>query len=271
MADVNEMLLKPLVYTLPGMEQAQQKKDLVYHRNEKGEELKCDLYYPAGYDYNQPLPAVIFVHGDAEPELLEYMKDSGMYKGWGQLVAASKLIGITFNHRFSEGFTKTKQVVEDVSTLVETVRAKTDALKIDPNRLALVVFSAGTPYGLSYFLTNPQLFRCAVVYYGLLDLRPLHTFLGGATTEQELADCSPTYWLEQSTPTLPPMFVVKAALDRPDLNALLDQFVKVGQAQGNQVELVTHSQGHHAFDILDDNDESKQIIADTLKFIQSHI
>jgi dipeptidyl aminopeptidase/acylaminoacyl peptidase len=271
MADLKELLQKAVVYSLPGMEQAQHKKDLVYHQTEDGTDLKYDLYYPAGYNYKQPLPAVILVHGDGSPEMLEHIKDSGQYRGWGQLMAASNLIGITFNHRSSEGFSKLKVVMEDLTALIQTVLSQAEQLNLDPQRLGLMVFSAGTPYGLSYFLAHPELFQCGVTYYGAMDLRPLRYQLGEEVSDQELANFSPVYLLEQNQIQMPPLLVVKAALDRPGLNALIDQFVQLAQSQGRTLELLTHSQGRHGFDILDDDDQSRQIIQETLRFLQRHL
>ncbi|HEX2916413.1 MAG TPA: hypothetical protein VH186_36970 [Chloroflexia bacterium] len=271
MTDLNEMLVKPLVYTLPGMDQAQVKKDLTYHRIEDGQELKFDLYYPADFKYDQPLPAVIFVHGDGDPELLKNIKDSGQYKGWGQLAAASSQAGVTFNHRSSAGFTRISQVMEDINALIVTLQSRAAEFMLDTKRLALVVFSAGAPFGVSYFLNNPELFRCLTVYYGLFDLRPLQPYLPQTTSAEELAAFSPTALLEQITARIPPVLVVKAGLDRPDLNSLADQFIKLSQSQGQQVKLLNHSLGHHSFDILDNNAESRQIIMETLEFIQKYI
>src|SRR5258708_28077599 len=46
---------------------------------------KLDVYYPDTYDGQALLPAVLFVHGDAPPELLQNAKDWACYIGWGEL------------------------------------------------------------------------------------------------------------------------------------------------------------------------------------------
>lgn len=67
------------------------------------------------------------------------------------------------------------------------------------------------------------------------------------------------------------MLLVKAALDNPDLNKIFDEFYRLTLSQGRQVKLLEHKAGQHAFDILDDNAESRQIIAETIEFIRTYI
>src|SRR3954454_9854778 len=96
MADFNPSMR--VVYKLSDMEQAVVKKDIAYKTVEAGD-LKMDVYYPANFQDARLLPAVLFVHGDGPDEMLKDAKDWGQYISWGQLIAASGLIVVTFNHR----------------------------------------------------------------------------------------------------------------------------------------------------------------------------
>src|SRR5690348_3642928 len=98
-----------IVYTLPGMEQVPVRNDVPY-KSVEGESLLLDVYTPSGLAPSARRPAVLFVHGDGPPDMLRHAKDWGQYTGWGRLAALSGLMGITFNHRSTEGWTQLPQV-----------------------------------------------------------------------------------------------------------------------------------------------------------------
>jgi acetyl esterase/lipase len=70
MADLDDLTQMPVVYAIPGMESASVRKNITYKRVD-GDELKMDVYYPANFQGGSRLPAVIFIHGDAEPEFIK--------------------------------------------------------------------------------------------------------------------------------------------------------------------------------------------------------
>ena len=55
-----------------------------------------DLYLPAGRAPG-PLPAVLLVHGEADPACGG--QAWGQYTGWGRLLAAEGLAGVVAEHR----------------------------------------------------------------------------------------------------------------------------------------------------------------------------
>jgi acetyl esterase/lipase len=65
--------------------------------------------------------------------------------------------------------------------------------------------------------------------------------------------------------------VVRAGQDRPALNRTIDEFVTAAEARGLPVELVDHPDGHHAFDVLDDTDASREAIRQVLAFLREHL
>jgi hypothetical protein len=104
MADRDEIQRRPLVLTKCGMDQAHVRKDLVYATSYT-QELRADFYSPPGPQQGTRLPAVIFVNGDGPPELLQGLKDSGGYVGWGQLTAAAGLIAVTMTSPYDTSMT----------------------------------------------------------------------------------------------------------------------------------------------------------------------
>jgi hypothetical protein len=64
---------------------------------------------------------------------------------------------------------------------------------------------------------------------------------------------------------------VRAGLDQPDLNSIIDNFIVKAFAQNVSITAVNHATGHHSFDILDNNERSREIIKQTLDFIKTHL
>ena len=97
---IREIAPKRIVYSVPLMNQVRVRKDLTYKRI-GGAELKMDVYSPASMRRGASRPAVIFIHGGRIPSNLRTTpKEWGAYISFGQLVAASGFVGVTFNHRF---------------------------------------------------------------------------------------------------------------------------------------------------------------------------
>src|ERR671939_1374033 len=93
---VKELAPKRIVYVVPGMERVKVRKDLTY-KHSSGAELKMDVYSPAKSQSRAHLPAVIFIHGGRIPRNLRTTpKDWGVFISYGQLIAASCFVGVTF-------------------------------------------------------------------------------------------------------------------------------------------------------------------------------
>lgn len=261
-----------VVYAIPGMERARVRRDVVYTTvDSTSTALTLDVYHPSNLADGDARPAVLYLHGDGPPEMLRTIKDSGQYVGWGQLAAASGLIGVTSNHRSTERWTKLPEAARDVADLIAYVRAHAAELQIDGDRLCLWACSAGPPAGLSAVVRNlPPFVRCIVAYYGIMDLQPARDAIDRAVADAALHDYSPLAQLEGSG-VLPPTLIVRAGLDHDQLNATIDRFIMAALARNAPLEVLTHPSGHHAFDVRDDDDRSREIIARTLAFMAYHL
>lgn len=116
-----------------------------------------------------------------------------------------------------------------------------------------------------------QIFRCAALYYGLM-VTPDQKFSDTATKLSKMVNFS-TVGMEKIKHFHQdlPLFIVRAGKDREDFNQAIDYFGS--QAISNNVPLtfINYTEGRHAFDVLDDNDISKDIIQQTLNFMRSHL
>lgn len=271
MLDLGRLYAERVVYSIPGMDQVGVREELVYRTLEDWE-LKLDVYYPTDYVAGEKRPAVILVHGDWPPHIIRHSKDLGVYITWGQLVAASGVIAVNFNHRATERLTKVKDAASDVSNLIGFVRYHADSLDIDENRLCIWAFSAGMPLGIWAALKDaPEYVRCVVAYYGVMDLRQARDILPDDVPDETLRDFSALYYLEKYGSKIAPTFIAKAGLDSSRLNATIDLFMEEAARQAAPVEMMLHPEGHHGFDVLDDNDRSREIIRRTLEFVRERL
>ncbi len=268
--DVKEL---PVVYFLPDMEGAIVRPDIVYKTVDTGD-LLMDVYYPENYEGETRLPAVIFIHGEGTSETLRDAKDWGQYVSWGQLAAASGFIGITFNHRSMELPTKLYDAAKDVDDLITYVRENSKSLGIDANALCIWTCSAGTPFGLHSALQEDATYvRCIVSYYGIADLKFFYDVLSTLPqlSEEVHNEFSASNRLSKRTNAIPPMLIVRAGLDAPELNASIDRLLTAAIAKNVSLDFMNHATGRHAFDILDDNVRSQEIIRTTLDFMKTHL
>ncbi len=245
-----------VVFSIPEMDQVQRQRDLAY-KSLPSATLRMDIYRPSTTP-PRALPAVIFVHGDGPADWLKDIKDWGQYVSWGRLVAASGLIGITFNHRSTEQWTRVADAAADVDDLIATIRDRATEYGIDASRLAVWVASAGGFLGARAAHDHRSSVRCLAVYYGLMEplgAPDLDRFSVPAVVSQDG----------------PPVLVARAGLDRPQLNETLDRFTEAAVTAGLELEVHNHARGHHAFDVLDPGPRSREIIYRTIEFLKTNL
>lgn len=276
MADLNEMLQKQVLYSLPRMEQAVIQKDILY-KTIDDIPLQIDIYTPPAASGASPLPAVIFIGGDAPEHITLRLKDSGQYTSWGRLVAASGMIAITTNHRAihrppSDWYARLPEVANDISDLLQWIQEHGTQYRIDTQRLGIWTCSGGPPFAFYTALRErPAHLRCLVAYYGMMDLRHLLTNEDMPDTIAMITEYSPVTHLREHPEAIPPLLITRAGLDNPKLNTGLDSFVQAAIAQNVTLDFMNHPQGRHAFDVLDDAPRTQEIIRCTLEFLKNHL
>ncbi|HEY2798344.1 MAG TPA: tetratricopeptide repeat protein [Thermoanaerobaculia bacterium] len=241
----HEVTAQGVVYEVPGMDRVTVKKNVPYKKLD-GRDLRLDLYYPPDFQTGtgSPRPAVIFVNGvGGRPDAS--LKDWGIYQSWGRLVAASGWIGVTFESR---GGGPSVDSGPDIADLLRFVRTDGARLGILANRVAAWMCSANVTSGLRVVMqdadSEPPL-RAAVVYYGASDPTRIRTDL--------------------------PVLLVKAGRDNPGLNARIDALAGRAAAANAPWTVVYAPNSHHAFDGLDETDESRRIVRETLEFFREYL
>lgn len=267
MPPFEEMTRLRVVYTLPGMEQALVQKDVVYRKI--GETpLKMDVYQPFDLKEGERRPAIVFIHGGPVPALGS-TKDWGIFVSYGQLAAASGFVGVTFNHRF-HGPEAALEADADVAELMAYLRKNAGDLGIDRDRVAIWGFSGGGIFLARWIADPPPYLRAVVSFYGVLDIRTPPPGRPAKLTGEQRAKLSPVAQLMDSTRPVP-MLIARAGQDDKALNATVDAFLLEALKLNQPVELLTHPEGRHGFDILDDDARSREIISRTFAFIDAQM
>jgi acetyl esterase/lipase len=249
-----------LVYAVPGMAHVQRHSDIVYTQRAAGGDLLMDVYTPPDLPAGAKLPGVICIHGG--PVKAHRVKDWGAFVAWGELLAASGLIGVTFDHHYHT--TKALEAAAlHIQAALTFIRARSDAYHLDPDRLGLLAFSGGGPFLSAALRDQPGYVRCLAAYYALLDLR------AGRSHASAIREAfSPSAFLTAGSV---PVLVARAGRDRANINASIDSFVAAGESVGAPVTRLAHPTGRHGFDIMDDDDQSRAIIAATVEFFLQHV
>jgi hypothetical protein len=261
----NEMTLKPVVYTVPGMDAVTVQRDVAYRTTPDGA-LTLDLYHPRDAGSGAARPAVVFVSGYPDPGFEAMVgckfKEMEQYVSWARLAAASGLVAITYTNR---------EPVADLDALLAYLRAHAAALGIDADRIGVWAGSGNAPAALAVLLRDPRVFQCAALCYGfLLDLAG-STAVADAAAQFHFANASAGKSIDDLPRDLP-LFLVRAGQDAiPGLNQAMDGFVAAALARNLPVTVVNHATGPHAFDVLDDSDASREVIRAIVAFLRSHL
>lgn len=264
---LKEFVGKRIVYQVPGMKSVRVKRNLIYKRAGDNQ-LQMDVYSPRVS--RGRLPAVLFIHGGRiPPNLLTTPKDWAVYVSFGELVAASGFVGVTFNHRFHT-WESLADSQNDVMDAIKYVRDNATRLGVDPDRIVLWAVSAGGIFLSHPLRDHPSYLRAIVGYYVEMDLRNSRQAAPASVTDETLRDFSPVYHLERDGKSKPPMFIARAGLDDAELNGGLDRFAGLALKNNVSLELLNHPTGHHGFDIEDDNARSREILKRTIEFIRTH-
>lgn len=263
-----ELLQRRVVVSIPGMHDVTIHRDLRY-KPAGDSEFLMDVYLPTSRSTATRVPIVMFVHGGPiPPDLRPQPKDWGQYQSFGRLIAASGIACVTFNHRYWSQ-TDLDTPASDIAAAISYIRENAGSFPIDPDRMCMWGVSGGGPLLSFVFRERPAFVRCLVAYYALMDLRQLKDQAGYETEIVETY--SPAAHLGAGRPMDLPLFVARAGLDHPVLNESIDRFIQQALIANACLEMANHPHGRHAFDILDDEPRTYEIISRTIAFIAAHV
>jgi acetyl esterase/lipase len=235
-----EMVMMPVVYRLPDMESARVVPNLTYS-NVDNPYLLMDVYLPADAG-TERRPVVVLIHGGSKPEYRA--KDWGVFKSWGRLLAASGMVGVAFTHRMGYPEPFLEEATADLAHALAYVQANAEGWNADADRIGLMAFSAGGPLLAAPMNEGPPFVRCVAAFYSFLGMQPSSL----------------------------PMFIARAGHDAvPGLNAAMDRFIAAALAANAPITVVNHPSAEHGFDMLNDDDRSREIIRGALAFFETQL
>lgn len=219
------------VYQLPNATRVTVRKNLEYRRID-GLPLRFDFYRLPAAEQPGALPVVIVLNGFGDPQL----KESVYQREWARLSAASGFAGVTYeSHRAG--------LAEDLDLLVAYLRANQNQLGVNANRVIVHASSGNVLFSLPILMDKQRTYlKGAVIYYGAGEVKEFRADL--------------------------PMLFVRAGLDQPNLNRDIDKLVARALAASAPVEVISYPGGHHPFEVEDDNDFSRAVLARTLAFMR---
>jgi acetyl esterase/lipase/uncharacterized protein YndB with AHSA1/START domain len=259
--------MMPVVYNVPESNRVQIVENLKYTPTDDPN-IAMDIYRPPEHASSEKLPAVIFIHGGARAEWTP--KDWGIYKSWGRLIAASGLVAVTFTHRLEYPNKTLDAGARDVQAAINYVRSNADKYNVDKDRICLIAFSAGGPM-LSLALRGETPYvKCVVGFYAFMDIRQSN--YNKAEDAEKLKAFSSITYLEKDPRSLPAIFIARAGLeDVPTMNDSIDRFVSTAISKNIALTFANHPSGVHGFDSQNNDDRSREIIANAIAFMRSNL
>jgi len=190
-------------------------------------DLKMDVYRPA--------------NAAAAPVLIVFNMASGAERGqpfftaWAEIAASKGLVAIVPDLREAS-------LAQDFDALLAHLAANAASLGADRDRIAVYAASGNVYRGLPLFVDPRRTtIKAMVLYYGSADVK---TFRGD----------------------LPTLFV-RAGLDRPPVTRGMTNLITLAQTQNVPVTVVNYPGGHHAFEMLDDEAATRDVIDTTIDFV----
>jgi dienelactone hydrolase len=219
------------VYPVPASTDFTERSNLVYKQTGQTG-LSLDLFLPTRTAPSKPLPVFVIFNGFGG----SFMRTSPQSQGWAKAATAHGFAAITAE-------TTPEHVAEDFDSLALYLKQHVTDLGVDAERLVVIAWSGNVSAGLPA-VEDPQrkAIKAAVIYYGWADVPQLRLDL--------------------------PVLFVRAGLDQPLANQSVDKGIAAGIAANAPWTVLNYPGGRHGFDVLDDNDLSREIIEETFRFAQ---
>jgi len=259
-----ELHQKRIVYQIPEME------DVVCHKGEiyysvDSVELEADIYTPPDLSRSSKLPLVILTNNYPETfwnNSSVTHKDWQMIISWSKLIAASGMVAVAYQTKYSPS---------EADSLISYLSRNAAKFNIDINRMAVFGCSANALAAQSLTQNDEYNIKCATFYYGLL-LTPDQKYYAELDTLSSYGFYFSGLRKISKIPKNIPLMVVRAGMDQYDImKKTTDHFVAEAIRSNAQLTFINYSEGQHDFDVLDDTENSRIIIKQTVDFLTTHL
>jgi dienelactone hydrolase len=179
-----------------------------------------------------------------------------VHLGYAALLRAAGVAAAVVDHRLRVVDGPDGPVVDAVTAAAD-VAAATEALRAHPavagDQVAYWVFSGGGLMSADWLRARPQWLRAIFLSYPLLASPAPHL-----PVEDRLGldpRFAPIDAVAEAGVAAPPIVLTRVGRERPLLATFVEQFVTAAAAA--PLEIIDVPAGQHAFDVLDDTDESR--------------
>ena len=262
----HDITKKRVVYQIPGMDAVTIRRDVEYRSTDAGV-LTMDIYYPRDVNSGAPTPAVVFVSGYSDLGFQKMLgcklKEMGSYISWGQLMAASGLVAITYT---------TTEPTADVHALLEYIRQNGSSLGVDENRIGVWACSGNVPNALSILIEKDRDYlKCAVLCYGIMLDLDGSTDVAESARKWGFANPCEGKSVDDLQKDMP-LFIVRAGRDEmPHLNETIDRFLVKALICNLPITFANHPEAPHSFDVMHDSETTREIVRQILAFMRFHL
>jgi hypothetical protein len=257
--------LKRVVHSLPGMELAPVRRGVEYRVSAAGR-LTIDVYYPSAPSAGAKFPLVILVTGYPDVGVPRPLgcafKDTGMWVSMAQLIARSGMAAAAYT---------SSEPAQDVHQVLDHVTRRASALGVDGTRLGLWAASGHVPVALSALVRERHHpLRAAALSNGYtLDLQS--TEVEEAARTYRFVNAASGKFVTDLRSDVP-LFVVRSGRDEmPGINAAMDRFIVEALKNNLPVTVTNQPAAPHGFELNDDTDRSRHVIAQMLRFLRFHL
>jgi dienelactone hydrolase len=193
-------------------------------------DLQMDVYRPVS-TVGEAMPALVFFNTASGAQ-----RSSPFYKAWAEVAAAQQVVAILPDLRDDS-------VEKDFDALMAHLTSEGARLGIDPERI-VVHAGSGNVFRALPIVMDPRRtsVKAAVMFYGSAPVREFRRDL--------------------------PLLYVRAGLDRPPVNRAISDLVALAVNQNAPVTLLNYPAGHHAFEIVDDEDATREVIDRAIAFVK---
>ncbi|MCK8679618.1 alpha/beta fold hydrolase [Streptomyces lichenis] len=204
-----------------------------------------DLHLPDGPG---PRPTILFVHGGPVPtDLRPTPRHWPAHLGYARYAAELGAVGAVVDHGLHrlDAYPRAAQDVADALGLL-----RRDP-RVDPDRIALWIFSAGGLLAADWLDGPPPWLRCLALTYPVLAPLPGWPAVDGRFR--------PTEALARGTGT-PPVVLTRAGREDAAIANTVSAFLAAARDTGAPVEVIDVPHGRHGFDTLDHTEESRDAV-----------
>ena len=179
---------------------------------------------------------------------------------WARLVASAGIAAVLYEN---------DEPLQDAKRLLRFIAQSAERLHIDATRLGVWACSGNVPNALALLEQHHDI-CCAALCYGFMPNGSSGDDVVRAGSEWGFAT-PPVSSELRDFPRLPVLVAMAGCDERPGLNASIDRFVRAARQVHLPVTEFTQPEGRHAFDVMDDTDDSRDVIRQIIDFLGAHL